>query len=115
MAAVDRALRRIADTLGVTRQEAARGIVRIANNNMINALKLVSVNRGYDPRDFTLVAFGGGGGMHAVALASRARHPQGRDPARGRRVQRVGHADERPAARLLPDAPSRASRPTTPT
>jgi N-methylhydantoinase A len=37
---------------------------------MINALKLVSVNRGYDPRDFTLVAFGGGGGMHAVALAS---------------------------------------------
>ena len=70
MAAVDRALARIADTLGVTRQEAARGIVRIANNNMINALKLVSVNRGYDPRDFTLVAFGGGGGMHAVALAS---------------------------------------------
>jgi N-methylhydantoinase A len=37
---------------------------------MINALKLVSVNRGYDPRDFTLVAFGGGGAMHAVALAS---------------------------------------------
>jgi N-methylhydantoinase A len=37
---------------------------------MINALKLVSVNRGYDPRDFTLVAFGGGGGMHAVALAT---------------------------------------------
>jgi N-methylhydantoinase A len=50
--------------------EAARGVVRIANNNMINALKLVSVNRGYDPRDFTLVAFGGGGGMHAVALAT---------------------------------------------
>ena len=44
--------------------------MRIANNNMINALKLVSVNRGYDPRDFTLVAFGGGGGMHAVALAA---------------------------------------------
>jgi N-methylhydantoinase A len=37
---------------------------------MVNALKLVSVNRGYDPRDFTLVAFGGGGGMHAVALAA---------------------------------------------
>ena len=44
--------------------------MRIANNNMINALKLISVNRGYDPRDFTLVAFGGGGGMHAVALAT---------------------------------------------
>ena len=37
---------------------------------MINALKLVSLNRGHDPRDFTLVAFGGGGGMHAVALAA---------------------------------------------
>ena len=70
MDAVDRALGAIAQKLGVDTAEAARGVVRIANNNMINALKLVSVNRGYDPRDFTLVAFGGGGGMHAVALAS---------------------------------------------
>ena len=67
--AVDRALGVVADRLGVDRVEAARGIVRIANANMINALKLVSLNRGYDPRDFTLVAIGGGGGMHAVALA----------------------------------------------
>src|SRR5947199_5311814 len=37
---------------------------------MVNALKLVSLNRGYDPREFTLVAFGGGGGMHAVDLAA---------------------------------------------
>jgi N-methylhydantoinase A len=70
MNGVDRALGVIAEKLGVDRTEAARGVVRIANNNMINALKLVSVNRGYDPRDFTLVAFGGGGGMHAVALAT---------------------------------------------
>jgi N-methylhydantoinase A len=70
MAAVDRVLRPIADRLGVDSDEAARAIVRIANNNMVNALKLVSLNRGYDPRDFTLVAFGGGGGMHAVALAA---------------------------------------------
>jgi N-methylhydantoinase A len=69
MAAVGDALDRVAQKLGVERIEAARGIVRIANNNMINALKLVSLNRGHDPRDFTLVAFGGGGGMHAVALA----------------------------------------------
>ena len=69
MDAVGDALDRVAGKLGVERIEAARGIVRIANNNMINALKLVSLNRGYDPRDFTLVAFGGGGGMHAVALA----------------------------------------------
>jgi N-methylhydantoinase A len=69
MEAVGRALDAVAARLGVDRVEAARGIVRIANNNMINALKLVSLNRGHDPRDFTLVAFGGGGGMHAVALA----------------------------------------------
>lgn len=68
--AVNTALNKIASALNVTQEEAARGVVRIANNNMINALKLVSVNRGYDPRDFTLVAFGGGGSMHAVALAT---------------------------------------------
>jgi N-methylhydantoinase A len=70
MAAVDESLGAIAEKLGVDRRAAAQGVVRIANNNMINALKLISVNRGYDPRDFTLAAFGGGGGMHAVALAT---------------------------------------------
>ncbi len=70
MEAVDRALGDVAQKLGVDAVDAARGVVRIANNNMINALKLISLNRGYDPRDFTLVAFGGGGGMHAVALAA---------------------------------------------
>jgi N-methylhydantoinase A len=60
----------VAATTGRTgRQEAARGIVRIANNNMVNSIKLISVNRGHDPRDFTLFAFGGGGGMHACSLA----------------------------------------------
>jgi N-methylhydantoinase A len=69
MDAVGRALDAVAEQTGVSREEAARGIVRIANHNMVSALKLVSVNRGHDPRDFTLVAFGGGGAMHAVALA----------------------------------------------
>src|SRR2546421_11722073 len=70
MPAIEAAFSHLGRSLGLSAQEAARGVVRIANNNMINALKLVSVNRGYDPRDFTLVAFGGGGGMHAVALAT---------------------------------------------
>jgi len=69
MQAVETALTSIGKQLGVSTTDAARGIVRIANNNMVNALKLVSLNRGHDPRDFTLVAFGGGGAMHAVALA----------------------------------------------
>jgi len=59
----------IADALGVSVEEAAIGVIRLANANMINALKLVSVRRGYDPREFALIAFGGGGSMHAVALA----------------------------------------------
>ncbi|MEP3636510.1 MAG: hydantoinase/oxoprolinase family protein [Paracoccaceae bacterium] len=62
------ALKAVGDKLSVSTDEAAQGIVRIANNNMVNALKLVSLNRGHDTRDFTLLAFGGGGAMHAVAL-----------------------------------------------
>src|SRR4029077_283056 len=70
MAAAETAIRTVGEKLGVDVDEATRGIVRIANNNMVNALKLVSLNRGHDPRDFTLLAFGGGGAMHAVALAA---------------------------------------------
>ncbi len=66
--ALETALSALGKKLGMTNTEVARGIVRIANSNMVNALKLVSVNRGYDPRDFTLVVFGGGGPMHGVAL-----------------------------------------------
>lgn len=69
MDAAKSALQAIGNKLGVSVDEAARGIIRIANNNMVNALKLVSLNRGHDTRDFTLLAFGGGGPMHAVALA----------------------------------------------
>ena len=69
MEAAENAIASVGARLGISADEAARGIVRIANNNMVNALKLVSLNRGFDPRDFTLVAFGGGGGMHAAALA----------------------------------------------
>ncbi|MFZ0533809.1 MAG: hydantoinase/oxoprolinase family protein [Anaerolineales bacterium] len=69
MNGVNKALDKLAATLQSNRQEVARGIVRIANNNMVNTIKLISVNRGHDPRDFTLIAFGGGGGMHACALA----------------------------------------------
>src|SRR4030095_58645 len=46
----------------------AQGVVDIVNNNMEQAVRLISVERGYDPRDFTLVCFGGAGGLHAAAL-----------------------------------------------
>ena len=63
---VDKHLTALSKKLKLSKMETARGIIRIANNNMTNALKLISVNKGHDPRDFTLVAFGGGGGMHAT-------------------------------------------------
>jgi N-methylhydantoinase A len=55
--------------LGVTVEASASGVIRLVNEATIDALKLISVRRGYDPRDFSLVAFGGGGPMHAAALA----------------------------------------------
>ncbi|WP_408007536.1 hydantoinase/oxoprolinase family protein [Pseudalkalibacillus sp. A8] len=61
--------KKIATYYGTSIEEAALGIIRIANSNMLNALKLISVRKGHNPRDFTLVAFGGGGSMHAPALA----------------------------------------------
>ena len=69
MAAARTAIEAVGKQLGMSADDAARGMIRITNNNMVNALKLVSLNRGFDPRDFTLLAFGGGGAMHAVALA----------------------------------------------
>ncbi len=55
--------------LGIPVGKLAYGVVRLANSQIVNALKLVSVKRGYDPRDFTLVAFGGGGPLHASSVA----------------------------------------------
>ena len=77
---------------------------------MINALKLVSLNRGYDPRDFTLVAFGGGGGMHAVALAQELGIRKVVDPARRLGVLGLGDDDVRPPPRLFRHPPDRAGR-----
>ena len=76
MAGVRAAFAQLGARLGLSAQEAARGVIRIANNNMVNALRLVSINRGYDPRDFALFAFGGGGALHAVTLARELNIPK---------------------------------------
>jgi N-methylhydantoinase A len=67
---------RLATPLRLTVTEAAYGIVEIANAAMVNALHLISVQRGYDPRDFVLVAFGGAGPVHANAIAREAEMPR---------------------------------------
>jgi N-methylhydantoinase A len=60
----------------IKREDAALGVIRVANANMERALRLVSVERGNDPRRFTLVSFGGAGGLHAAALAGALRIPR---------------------------------------
>lgn len=61
---------RIADPLGISVERAAYGMFTIVNNNMVNGIRRVSVERGYDPRDFVLVAAGGAGSAHITALAT---------------------------------------------
>src|SRR5439155_6996638 len=61
---------RVARPLGLPPAAAAQGILDIVNNNMVGALRLVSVERGYDPRDFVLVPFGGAGPLHGADLAA---------------------------------------------
>ncbi|MBA2518372.1 MAG: hydantoinase/oxoprolinase family protein, partial [Chloroflexia bacterium] len=71
--AATKAMTPIAEHFGLSVADAALGVIRVADGHMVNAIKLVSVRRGYDPRDFTLVAMGGGGPMHAAALARELR------------------------------------------
>ena len=60
---------RIAEPLGLTVEEAAEGIVQVVNASMVKGIRVVSVSKGYDPREFCLVAFGGAGPLHASELA----------------------------------------------
>jgi N-methylhydantoinase A/oxoprolinase/acetone carboxylase beta subunit len=70
-----RAVRHLARAIGKTPEETALGIVDIANANMEKAIRVISVERGYDPRNFALFSFGGAGGMHAVEMAAHLRIP----------------------------------------
>ncbi len=67
---------RIARPLGMSIPEAACGILEIVHSHMMRAVRLVSIERGYDPRDFVMVAFGGAGPMHAVFLAEAIGIPE---------------------------------------
>ncbi len=66
----------IAEPLGQTAEQAAAGVIAIVNNAMAETLRMVSVERGHDPRDFSLVAFGGAGPLHACALADELDVPE---------------------------------------
>jgi N-methylhydantoinase A len=66
--AAETAVQTIADAMGISLMEAAEGIIKIVNESMFGALRLVSVEQGFDPRDFALVAFGGAGPLHGNAM-----------------------------------------------
>lgn len=67
---------RIADPLGMGLEEAAWGILEVAESGMERAIRVISVERGHDPRDFTLLAFGGAGPLHGASLAARLGIPR---------------------------------------
>jgi N-methylhydantoinase A len=69
----ERAVRRVGERAGLDAHRAALGIVRVADAEMTRALRVISVERGLDPRELTMVAFGGAGGLHACALAEELR------------------------------------------
>ena len=69
----ERAMRSFAQSMGYTATTAAEGIIRVANATMEAAIRAISINRGHDPRDYTLVAFGGAGPLHACELAGALR------------------------------------------
>ncbi len=75
-ARVLRAMKSLASTLGVSRTRAAEGIIEVVNATMERAIRVISVERGHDPRRFTLVSFGGAGALHACELAERLAIPR---------------------------------------
>ena len=77
LAAAERAIdTAIARPLGMTVPEAAARIIEVVNSNMAQALRIVSIERGHDPQEFSLIAFGGAGPVHAVSLAEELQIPE---------------------------------------
>ena len=74
--------RELAEPLGMSVEQAAEAVIRLGNVHMSGAIRMVSLSRGYDPRDFVLFAFGGAGPLHAVALARELGIPEVLVPAR---------------------------------
>jgi len=70
------AVQKVANPLGMTIEEAALGILKIANAAMERAIRVISIERGYDPREFSLLAFGGAGPLHAVSIARQLAIPR---------------------------------------
>ena len=97
--------RGVAEPLGLSLMEAATAVIKVANANMADAVRLISIRRGYDPRDFALVAFGGAGPLHGAALAKDLSIPDCADTAQSRRDVGTGLSAGRYQARHLEHVP----------
>ncbi len=100
VAAARDALARLGSEMGRGPEETARGILAVANENMARALRTISVQRGVDPAGFTLVSFGGAGGLHVCALAEALGMRRAMVPVHGGVLSALGMIAARPGRRL---------------
>jgi len=96
----EQALNRLASEMNVSLMEAAQGMIDIANEHMARALRVISVQKGYDPNDFTLVSFGGAGGLHVCALAEKLQMKQVLIPVFAGVLSALGMLATRPGRQL---------------
>ena len=99
-AASERALAELGERMGRSALETARGIVTVANEHMARALRTISVQRGVDPSGFTLVSFGGAGGLHVCALADALGMKKALVPVHGGVLSALGMLAARPGRQL---------------
>ena len=88
--AARKAIANVADRLGMTVEQAAQGVIELANDHMVRALRVISVQRGYDPSQFSLCSFGGAGGLHVCALAEQLNMPRAVVPVNGGVLSALG-------------------------
>jgi N-methylhydantoinase A len=91
----------LAQAMGLEVETAAEGIIRVANEHMARALRVISVQRGEDPRGYTLVSFGGAGGLHVCALAEALGMQEAMVPVHAGVLSALGMLATRPGRQLV--------------
>ncbi len=98
--AAHRAIEPLAAQMKISHEAAAKGIIQVANEHMTRALRVISVQKGVDPRDFTLISFGGAGGLHVCALAEALGMQQALVPVHAGVLSALGMLATRPGRQL---------------
>ncbi len=94
------AMQQLAESMQCTTQEAARGVITVANEQMVQALRKISIERGADPKAYTLVSFGGAGGLHVCALAELLGVSEAMVPVHAGVLSALGMLTTRPGRQL---------------